>query len=96
MKKQNITGIEAIAQERVRQITELGYTRLHDEQHGVMDLVGPAITLLGGRCPWSTHFTLKGADPDSGCLQLDDLVRAGALIAAAIDRLNQEARGWKC
>lgn len=88
----SITGVEAIAEERVRQITELGYTTVHDEQHQVMDLVGPAIDLLGAHCPWGTHFTLERTDPDSGYFHRDDLVRAGALIAAAIDRLDRELR----
>lgn len=81
-------GVQAIARERGRQITELGFTPEHDERHFVMDLVGPAISLLGGRNPWRTSFTVKRTTPDSGYFQRDDLVRAGALIAAAIDRLD--------
>lgn len=82
-------GVQAIAHERGRQITDLGYGAEHDARHPVSDFVGAAVLLLGGRPVIRPAFTCRLADPDSGYYQRDDLVRAGALIAAAIDQLDR-------
>lgn len=81
-------GVQAIARERGRQITALGYTAGHDARHPNANFVDTAIFLLSGR-EAGPHFPgVKRADPDSGMYERDDLVRAGALIAAAIDQLD--------
>lgn len=78
-------GLVDIGIERVRQIT-MGYTPEHDRRHDYTMLVFAAEWLLGGRPPvdmgakWGMER--NPADPRN------DLVRAGALIAAAIDRLD--------
>lgn len=81
-------GVQAIARERARQITELDYTPEHDERRRVSDFVGAAIAVAGGKPTGKPAFIIERADPDSGYYQRSDLVRAGALIAAAIDRLD--------
>jgi hypothetical protein len=94
------TGAEAIAAERQRQIHEEGYTPEHDAHHDLRNLTAAARAYLitgsdpnlrGSRStshvrasrvwPWEPD----GFKPDYG---LRDLVKAGALIAAAIDRLD--------
>jgi hypothetical protein len=97
-----MTGIEAIAAERRRQIEQEGWTAEHDDQHGPGDLAGAgsaypmsaAASLLSGLTapiPEPPPFfpfeaeDWKPRDPRS------DLVRAGALIAAEIDRLDRLA-----
>ncbi len=85
-------GVQAIARERGRQMAILGYTYEHDQQHNVRDFIGAAVALAGGKPSGTPAFTVKRSDPDSGYYQRADLVRAGALIAAAIDRFDNEAR----
>lgn len=104
-----MTGIEAIAKERRRQIEEEGWTAEHDAQHTPSDLAAAAacyalapagrdrarepqhaattILTLARRelWPWDEEWwkprTLRR-----------DLERAGALCAAALDRLNAEEK----
>lgn len=84
------SGSELIREERLRQITKEGWTQDHDKQHDVWEFVEAARAYLmiydnnikrTGIWPWKGgFFKPKG--------ELKDLVRAGALIAAAIDRLQ--------
>lgn len=92
------TGIELIADERHRQIAKEGFSQQHDEEHdaGELSAAGAAYALnascvlypLNGTpledtpimWPWEPSWW-KPKDP------LADLVRAGALIAAEIDKL---------
>ena len=90
------TGVELIAEERQRQIDVEGYNDEHDKNHDVDTFVKAAISYSivdldeekGGdyvyACwPWDkTYWKPKG--------RLRNLVRAGALIAAAIDRLQKD------
>ena len=66
-------GIDLMGQERDRQVRELGYTADHDDTHHA-----------------NGELVLHALDRLSGCgirtLPLDDLVQAGALLAAEIDR----------
>lgn len=100
-----MNGIESIAAERKRQVEEEGWTSEHDDAHVHGELAGAAacyamyVALYGiGRTdlseivsrtlrelwPWSPHWWKpKG--------RRADLVRAGALIAAEIDRLDRAA-----
>lgn len=80
-------GVEAISYERKRQVDK-GFTSEHDKQHAVFDLVGAAILLLNGEPAGTPAFSCEPVNPMSGEYQVHDLVRAGALIAAAIDRIN--------
>lgn len=85
-------GAEMIARERRRQIRELGYEMGDDDDYRSFELGKAALCYLrhavwGGRAfprmwPWNP----KTWKPKTKML---DLVRAGALIAAEIDRLNR-------
>ena len=86
------TGSELIAEERQRQIEKEGWTLEHDDGHSTGDLIRAAI------CYSETALYPRGAAQavptrwpweDSGWkpyTDIRDLARAGALIAAEIDR----------
>ena len=85
------TGAELIADERKRQVEVEGWSQEHDNQHDVMEFVQAAKAYLMidtdyitrvGVWPW-TGGSFKPKDT------IKDLIRAGALIAAAIDRINE-------
>ena len=81
------TGTELIAAERSRQI-EIGYDADHDERHNVDALVRGAGAFLGMcKWPWSME-TFHKHDGD-GYYVKRNLVKAGAMIAAAIDRMGE-------
>jgi hypothetical protein len=100
------TGAEAIAAERQRQIDEEGWTPSHDDEHDRGDLVvaalsyaevaaeqlcgvqhGPADREWFTRTDWSwdPEWWKPSDDP------IRNLVKAGALIAAELDRVNRSA-----
>ena len=86
-------GIELIAKEREKQIFEKGYTFGSDAQHNDQSLLGAAVcyaekTLMPGQktvynWPWSRESFKPTSD-------IRNLVKAGALIAAEIDRLSTD------
>lgn len=96
-----MNGIESIAAERLRQIEVEGWTPERDDQHsaGEMAAAAAAYTFSGylqsntrvfaadplGFWPWHESWW----KPKSA---REDLVRAGALIAAEIDRLDRAAK----
>lgn len=94
------TGTELIAAERARQITQEEWTPRHDDTHSEGDLRDAAEAYLRelrsrptreGRprwgpsapWPWSQEAWKPTDDP------IRQLVKAGALIAAEIDRLQR-------
>lgn len=84
------SGVDAIAAERQRQIEKEGWTLEHDDEHNNDDLIQAAACYLleqmrfGALIPWPwENGWFKPKDRRS------DLVRAGALIAAEIDRLDR-------
>lgn len=90
-----MTGIELIAAERQRQIAVEGWTPEHDDQHIMGEMAAAAMCYsLNARAldapqyfieewwPWDMD-QWKPTDP------LRNLVKAGALIAAEIDRLKR-------
>lgn len=80
-----MNGAESIAAERKRQVTEKGFTADHDRHHPIRHFVLQAGHLLDLRAvsvPWCER---RGR----GIYHRDDLVRAGAIIAAAIDRIDE-------
>ena len=94
------TGAQLIADERRRQIDQEGWTAEHDKQHESMDLAAAGVCYA-----LQAIQPVDYADPDNPetpdgwpwaeCWwkpkdELKDLVRAGALLAAAIDRLQEE------
>ena len=109
------TGIELIADERLRQISEEGWTPEHDDEHGDGSLAMAAACYAApkqlyesvekARCviyqdPWPKSWldrydkrytyesgnTLPPPNTYSESKRIDLLVKAGALIAAEIDR----------
>lgn len=84
------TGVELVAIERARQISHEGYSLEHDQKHGAAQLAQAAQAYLTGSpktWPW---------EPDSFKPSTDisrNLVRAGALVAAAIDVLTTAPTG---
>lgn len=98
-----MTGAELIAKERQRQIEEEGWTAEHDNEHNewdlawagacyVLDLVGWSIetseasyNAFDDYWPWG--FKDWKPTPNDPIRQL---VKAGALIAAEIDKLQRQ------
>lgn len=100
------TGAELIAAERARQVADEGYTPEHDDGHaGELALAAQGYALAAA-CdlgvltyvandpddptfdwPWHPSYWKPTGDP------VRDLVKAGALIAAAIDSFQQELGG---
>lgn len=92
------TGAEMIAAERQRQIEREGWTAEHDDEHewGELARAGACYAdhtaaMLEGQetddphpfWPWRTEDWKPTSDP------IRDLVKAGALLAAEIDRLSR-------
>lgn len=99
------TGIDAIAAERRRQIEVEGWTAEHDDEHDQCELsLAGAVYALSG----SADSGLRNKDRMSAIRELwpfqshwfkatggrEDLVKAGALIAAEIDRLDRASARW--
>lgn len=90
-----LDGAGLITLERQRQIDEEGWTPEHDDTHTHGDLAGAAALYLQYHeampfappppsWPWSDETWKLDADP------IKNLVKAGALVAAEIDRLHRE------
>lgn len=86
------TGADLIKEERLRQIEVEGYSQEHDKNHRWIEFEWAAIAyLLSGfndvaaesYWPWEKKY-FKPKD------KIKNLTRAGALVAAAIDRLQQD------
>jgi hypothetical protein len=90
-----MTGVEMIAAERQRQVTREGWTPEHDDSHTRSEMVVAA-------CRYALHDASKPTALRavarvwrwSSCWwkpkdRIRNLVRAGALIAAEIDRLSR-------
>jgi hypothetical protein len=98
------TGSELIAEERLRQVQEEGWTSEHDAAHVNCELLDAALCYAGVagsqmldsdggeeareemECewPWSGDWWKPSDDP------VRNLTKAGALIAAEIDRIQAE------
>lgn len=90
-----LSGIERIAAERQRQVDDEGYSPGHDAQHSEMDLSKAAVIYvhnavqnetgvrIGTDMPWP--WEREGFAPSTNAIR--DLEKAGALIAAEIDRI---------
>ncbi len=96
-----ITGIGLIENERMRQVLGEGWTAKHDDQHkdGELALAAAAYavhaTKLGDPAPPGYSYGVPPIWPwsDADWKPSDDpvrnLIKAGALIAAEIDRLER-------
>ncbi len=87
-------AVGLIAAERQRQIMKEGWTDSHDDEHDSGEMIAAAITYaervyvpesfastLPPSWPWAAKWWKPSTDP------VRNLVKAGALIAAEIDRL---------
>lgn len=97
------TGVKLIEAERQRQIEAEGYSRSHDREHFKEELARaaavyamPADYRLKGVWDkslsdliWPSYWNFKPSPND----RIRELVKAGALIAAEIDRLMQASGG---
>lgn len=95
------TGVELIAEERARQVSTEGWSPEHDDEHGDGDMARAAATyalcaaeqaqgwdgdFVTAPSLWPWHASwFKPKSP------IRNLVRAGALISAEIDRLLRAA-----
>lgn len=91
------TGMELIAEERARQISVEGWTPKHDDQHDKADLARAAACYAVGdknlqrpdeQDYWVWPWENKWWNPTPND-RVRELVKAGALIAAEIDRLHR-------
>jgi len=82
-----MTGIELIAQERVEQIEKHGFDDYSDAGYINDELIDAAMQYIGGyliSC-WPETWDRKWYKTGN---RIDELKKAGALIAAEIDRLQ--------
>jgi hypothetical protein len=98
--KNDMTGIELITQERQRQVEKEGWTHKHDNQHINNELAVAASCYaapdnirdygdeheLNVPYFWPWHDEWWKPTPDD---RIKELVKAGALIAAEVDRLQR-------
>lgn len=96
-------GAQLIAEERERQITQDGYTTVHDDQHDCCELA-KAAAWYALPMNWrekikqglrEIHFPMpvwpfQPEDFKPSQNRIRELVKAGALIAAEIDRLQRK------
>lgn len=85
------TGVDLITEERARQVSEEGWTPAHDDEHVEDELAMAALcyaypSAYTGGVPIMWPWDKKWWKPKGRVI---DLVRAGALIAAEIDRLQR-------
>ena len=99
-----MTGIERIGAERQRQIAQEGFTTRHDKKKHPLDQLALAASCYalpeGMRnpispqepplwWPWSRDWWKPSGNTRQG--RIRDLEKAGALIAAEIDRLEEKS-----
>ena len=90
MKEFSSSGCDAIYNERKRQIEEEHYDENHDKNELIENLIwGSAAYATGCRrfWPWDLRYFKPGDLTISGVRR--DLIKAGALIAAAIDKIDR-------
>ena len=94
-----MTGAELIAAERQRQVEDEGWTAKHDSTHRAGELAAAALCYISHGHP--VQFRVLDFDevwpwdrywwkPSKNGIR--NLVKAGALIAAEIDRLQREEK----
>jgi len=95
------TGIELITEERQRQITKEGWTLKHDDEHDYNQLTDLAMCYLTNPETREEEFGLEEPPPffpyewdrkwwkPTPNDRIRELQKAGALIAAEIDRLQR-------
>lgn len=87
-----MTGVQLIAAERERQISSEGWSPAHDDSHDIGQMADAAVCYVNAamdhetpphRWPWEREWWKPSPDP------VRNLVKAGALIAAEIERLQR-------
>jgi hypothetical protein len=94
-----VNGAELIATERARQISEEGWTPEHDDRHTRGELAEAAGVYAmpyngswkATNWPWEREGQRFDSSSDEG--RIRELARAGALVAAEIDRLQRTTTG---
>lgn len=94
-----LTGVEMITAERERQVTEEGHSDAHDDEHDRGEIIAAAIAyaavaerqVCGGESmpDVEVSWPLERSSWKPKGQPIRNLVRAGALIAAEIDRLRR-------
>ena len=89
------TGADLIAAERQRQIAVEGYTPQHDDTHEGAELLQAAVWYLDNGSEYDFGLTLPPWPWEPAAWKPSDdrvkqLAKAGALIAAEIDRLKRQ------
>ena len=84
------TGAQLIARERQRQIDEEGWTPEHDDRHNDGALAHAAAVYASDRVDIQDVWPWPDEPPKMKGEQ-QNLIRAGALIAAELDRLQRLA-----
>lgn len=102
------SGVDLIAEERERQLVQEGFGADHDDSHQEGELAGAAACYalwnagyIGRFCwrlvmmlwPWDQDSWKPGQGSSYTENRTRDLARAGALIAAEIDRVQRAAVG---
>jgi hypothetical protein len=86
-------GAKLICIERDRQVNEEGYTNSHDDRNSHYELSNAAICYLNPTNSnfvddnWPTQWSREYFNPSPAGEHIRNFVKAGALIAAEIDRL---------
>lgn len=104
MAEKNETGVEIIARERKRQVGVKGYTPEHDDEHDQSELAKAAVCYaIPNRAaiqavqwwPWANApvINYNVHNPRGRKSRISELAKAGALIAAEIDRLHRLEKG---
>ncbi len=93
------TGIEHISKERQRQLSQEGWTAENDDSYEHDELINAAACYMSAACTydgglenvvWPWHpFWWKPGEPGQPVDKVRCLTKAGALIAAEIDRLQR-------
>jgi hypothetical protein len=90
-----MTGVELIVAERERQVSQEGWSSEHDDSHDGAELATAAVCYvlyghhINGRVPDLWPWDAPWWKPSKDAVR--NLVKAGALIAAEIDRLQRAA-----
>ncbi len=85
-----MTGVELIAKERQEQLEKHGWSPEHDLIHKDGQLKFAALYALGKKADLKKYVGWDWfMDKIDSKTEVEKLIRAGALIAAAIDRINK-------
>lgn len=88
-----MSGAELIAEERKRQVEKEGFRNWHDDEHDEGQMAEAAVCYIMGERKINGQWLWSWSDDDwKPKSKLQNLIRAGALIAAEIDRLQRSAQ----